>query len=145
MVAAAGTAAGLFTSLYGMLIYGVVFAAPFVALSLFPKAIESLPRSGIWMETVKIVFGFIELAAAVKFLWVPDLEWNLDFLPRNVVLAIFILIGIAQIAYLLGFYSFSSTEAEITPFPLGRGRGVGPGLTAMVLLPIRLSRTAPPT
>ena len=54
-----------------------------------------------WMETVKLVFGFIELAAAVKFLWVPDLEWNLDFLPRNVVLAIFILIGIAQMAYLI--------------------------------------------
>jgi len=145
VVAATGTAAGLFTSLYGMLIYGVVFAAPFVALSLFPKAIESLPRSGIWMETVKIVFGFIELAAAVKFLWVPDLEWNLDFLPRNVVLAIFILIGIAQMAYLLGFYTVGSSEAEIKPFQIGRGRWVGTVLTGLVLFPIGLSLTAAPT
>ena len=75
VVAAAGTADGLLTSIFGMRIYGGVFAAPFVALSLFPKALDRLPRSGSWMETIKIVFGFIEVAAAVKFLWVPDLEW----------------------------------------------------------------------
>jgi len=97
VVAAAGTADGLLTSVFGMVIYGVVFAAPFVALSLFPKALDRLPRSGSWMETIKIVFGFIEIAAAVKFLWVPDLEWELGILPRNVVLAIFILIGLLQI------------------------------------------------
>ena len=145
VVAASGTAAGLFTSLYGMLIYGVVFAAPFVALSLFPKALEDLPRSGVWMETVKIIFGFIELAAAVKFLWVPDLEWNLDILPRNVVLAIFILIGVAQMAYLLGFYTIGTSENEIKPFQIGRGRWVGTLLTGLVLLPIGLSLAAAPT
>ena len=145
VMAASGTAAGLFTSLYGMLIYGVVFASPFVALSLFPKALESLPRSGIWMETVKIVFGFIELAAAVKFLWVPDLEWNLDFLPRDVVLTIFILIGIAQITYLLGFYRLGSTEAEVKPFRIGWGRWVGTFLTGLVIFPICLSLAAAPT
>ena len=145
VVAAAGTAAGLFTSLYGMLIYGVVFAAPFVALSLFPKALEGLPRSGIWMETVKIVFGFIELAAAVKFLWVPDLEWNLGLLPRNVVLTIFILIGIAQMAYLLGFYMVGSSEAKIKPFQIGRGRWMGTVLTGLVLFPVGLSLAAAPT
>ena len=145
VVAASGTAAGLFTSLYGMLIYGVVFAIPFVALSLFPKALDGLPRSGVWMETVKIIFGFIELAAAVKFLWVPDLEWNLDFLPRNVVLAIFILIGVAQMAYLLGFYTIGTSENEIKPFQIGRGRWVGTLLTGLVLLPIGLSLAAAPT
>ena len=145
VVAASGTAAGLFTSLYGMLIYGVVFAAPFVALSLFPKALEDLPQSGVWMETVKIIFGFIELAAAVKFLWVPDLEWNLDILPRNVVLAIFILIGVAQMAYLLGFYTIGTSENEIKPFQIGRGRWVGTLLTGLVLLPIGLSLAAAPT
>ena len=145
VVAAAGTAAGLFTSLYGMLIYGVVFAAPFVALSLFPAALERLPRSGIWMETVKIVFGFIELAAAVKFLWVPDLEWNLGLLPRNVVLTIFILIGIAQMAYLLGFYMVGSSEAKIKPFQIGWSRWMGTVLTGLVLFPVGLSLAAAPT
>lgn len=145
VVAASGTAGGLFTSLYGMIIYGVVFAAPFVALSFFPTALERLPRSGIWMETLKIVFGFIELVAAVKFLWVPDLEWNLGLLPRNVVLAIFILIGIAQMAYLLGFYMVGSSEAKIKPFQIGRGRWMGTVLTGLVLFPVGLSLAAAPT
>ena len=145
VLAAGGTVTGFFTSIYGMLIYGLVFAAPFVALSLFPQALEKLPRSGFWMETVKIVFGFIELAAAVKFLWVPDMEWGLNFLPRNKVLIIFILIGIAQIAYLLGFYSLGSNNKEIKPFQIGKGRLVAIILTGLVIFPLVLSLNASPT
>jgi len=144
VVAAAGTADGLLTSVFGMVIYGVVFAAPFVALSLFPKALDRLPRSGSWMETLKIVFGFIEVAAAVKFLWVPDLEWGLGILPRNVVLALFILIGILQIGYLLGFFTIGSGE-KIKPFQIGKGRVIGILLTGMVLFPIGMSLASPPT
>ena len=144
VVAAAGTADGLLTSMFGMVIYGVVFAAPFVALSLFPKALDRLPRSGSWMETLKIVFGFVEIAAAVKFLWVPDLEWKLGILPRNVVLAIFILIGILQIGYLFGFYTIGSAE-KIKPFQIGKGRVIGILLTGMVLFPIGMSLASPPT
>ena len=142
--AAAGTADGLLTSIYGMVIYGVVFAAPFVALSLFPKALDRLPRSGSWMETLKIVFGFIEVAAAVKFLWVPDLQWELGILPRNVVLAIFILIGLLQIGYLFGFFTIGSAE-KIKPFQIGKGRVIGILLTGMVLFPIGMSLASPPT
>jgi len=144
VVAAAGTANGLLTSIFGMAIYGVVFAAPFVALSLFPKALDRLPRSGSWMETLKIVFGFIEIAAAVKFLWVPDLEWELGILPRNVVLAIFILIGLLQIGYLFGFFTIGSAE-KIKPFQIGKGRVIGILLTGMVLFPIGMSLASPPT
>ena len=144
VVAAAGTADGLLTSVFGMVIYGIVFAAPFVALSLFPKALDRLPRSGSWMETIKIVFGFIEIAAAVKFLWVPDLEWELGILPRNVVLAIFILIGLLQIGYLFGFFTIGSAE-KIKPFQIGKGRVIGILLTGMVLFPIGMSLASPPT
>jgi len=144
VVAAAGTADGLLTSIFGMMIYGVVFAAPFVALSLFPKALDRLPQSGSWMETLKIVFGFIEIAAAVKFLWVPDLEWELGILPRNVVLAIFILIGLLQIGYLFGFFTIGSAE-KIKPFQIGKGRVIGILLTGMVLFPIGMSLASPPT
>jgi len=144
VVAAAGTAGSLLTSLYGMVIYGVVFAAPFVALSMFPTALEKLPRSGTWMETIKIVFGFIEIAAAVKFLWVPDLEWKLGLLPRNVVLALFIIIGILQIGYLLGFFTIGSAE-KIKPFQIGKGRVIGIVLTGLVLFPIGMSLASPPT
>ena len=144
VVAAAGTAGSLLTSLYGMVIYGVVFAAPFVALSMFPTALEKLPRSGTWMETIKIVFGFIEIAAAIKFLWVPDLEWKLGLLPRNVVLALFIIIGILQIGYLLGFFTIGSAE-KIKPFQIGKGRVIGIVLTGLVLFPIGMSLASPPT
>jgi len=144
VVAAAGTAGGLITSLYGMVVYGIVFAAPFVALSLFPTVLEKMPRSGVWMETLKIVFGFIEIAAAVKFLWVPDLEWNLGLLPRNVVLGIFLIIGIILIGYLLGLYTIGTAE-KIKPFNIGKGRVVGIAITLMVLYPIGKSLNSPPT
>lgn len=144
VVAAAGTAGGLLTSLYGMSVYGIVFAAPFVALSLFPKALDRLPSSGAWMETLKITFGFIEIAAAVKFLWVPDLEWKLGLLPRNVVLALFLIIGSFMVAYLLGLFKMGSSE-NIKPFKIGKGRAVGLLLTGMVLYPIGMSLRSAPT
>ena len=92
--------------------------------SFFPKALDKIPNSGSWMETLKISFGFIEIAAAVKFLWVPDLEWSIGLLPRNVVLIIFILIGTALIGYLAGLFSIGASS-NVKPFRLGRGRIVG--------------------
>ena len=145
VVAAAGTAGGLITSLYGMVIYGLVFAAPFVTLSLFPKALDRLPSSGSWMETLKVSFGFIEIAAAIKFLWVPDLEWNLGLLDRNIVLALFIIIGIMLIAYLLGIYNVGHNTQNIKPFKVGKGRFVSIILTMLILYPITMSLASPPT
>ena len=52
------------------------------------------------METLKLSFGFIELAAAIKFLWVPDLEWGIGLFPRNVVLIIFIVIAGSSLPYI---------------------------------------------
>ena len=144
VVAAAGTAGGLLTSLYGMSIYGLIFAAPFVALSLFPKALDKLPNSGAWMETLKIAFGFIEIAAAIKFLWVPDLEWNIGLLPRNVVLALFIFIGLLLIGYLLGLFRVGSA-GNIKPFQLGKGRIVAIFLTLSIIYPITMSFLSAPT
>ena len=144
VVAATGTAGGMMTSLYGMTIYGIVFALPFVALSLFPKALEKLPNSGAWMETLKISFGFIEIAAAIKFLWVPDLEWGFDLLPRNIVLLIFIIIGISLILYLLGLYKIGTAE-NIKPFKIGKGRVISIVITGLVMYPIGMSLAHPPT
>ena len=144
VVAATGTAGGMLTSLYGMIVYGLVFAAPFVALSFFPRALDKIPNSGSWMETLKISFGFIELAAAVKFLWVPDLEWSIGFLPRNVVLIIFIIIGIVLIGYLAGLFSIGSSS-NVKPFRLGKGRIIGIIFTLFFLYPIVMSAIHPPT
>ena len=65
------------------------------------------------MEKVKVVFGFIELAAAVKFLWVPDLEWGLGLMPRSVVMILFIAIGIGVILYLSGIFSPLPNTAKV--------------------------------
>ena len=143
VIAASGTAAGLLTSLLGMTIYGLVFAFPFVVLSLFPSSLEKLPRSGIWMEKVKVVFGFIELAAAVKFLWVPDLEWGLGLMPRSVVMILFIAIGIGVILYLAGIFSPLPNTAKVNQ---KQTRGViGIIITFIILIPIILSLSSPPT
>ena len=144
VVAATGTAGGMLTSLYGMVVYGIIFAAPFVALSLFPKTLEKIPNSGSWMDTLKISFGFIELAAAVKFLWVPDLEWDIGVLPRNVVLIIFIIISLALIGYLAGLFRIGSST-NIKPFYLRKGRIFGIILTGLFLYPITMSVIHPPT
>jgi len=144
VVAAAGTAGSVLTSLYGMTIYGLVFAAPFVALSLFPKAIEKMPNSGSWMETLKIAFGFIEIAAAIKFLWVPDLEWGLGLLPRNIVLGLFIFIGLLLIGYLLGFFKVGTAD-NIKPLHVGKGRSVALVFTCLMLYPVVMSFFSAPT
>jgi len=144
VVAAAGTAGSVLTSVYGMTIYGLVFAAPFVALSLFPRALDKLPNSGTWMETLKIAFGFIEIAAAIKFLWVPDLEWGLGLLPRNIVLALFIFIGLLLVGYLLGLFRMGTAD-NIKPFQLGKGRVIAILITAFMLYPVAMSFASAPT
>ena len=141
VVAASGTATGLFTSLLGMTIYGVVFAFPFVILSLFPSSLEKLPRSGIWMEKAKVVFGFIELAAAVKFLWVPDIEWGIGLLPRSVVLSLFLLIGLCLIAYLSNLFSFQGSDVNDQKSI----SYMGIAITLIALAPIALSLFSGPT
>ena len=141
VVAASGTATGLFTSLLGMTIYGVVFAFPFVILSLFPSSLEKLPRSGIWMEKAKVVFGFIELAAAVKFLWVPDIEWGIGLLPRSVVLSLFLLIGLCLIAYLSNLFSFQGSDVNDQKSI----SYIGIIITLVVLAPLALSLFSGPT
>ena len=141
VVAASGTATGLFTSLLGMAVYGIVFAFPFVILSLFPSSLKKLPRSGIWMEKAKVVFGFIELAAAVKFLWVPDIEWGIGLLPRSVVLSLFLLIGLCLIAYLSNLFSFQGSDVNDQKSI----SYIGIIVTLVVLAPLALSLFSGPT
>jgi len=88
--------------LFGMIAYSATFALPFVLLALFPRALQALPTSGSWMNSVKVVLGFIEIAAAVKFLSNADLVLGLGLISRTLgiafVLVIFFLTGL----YLLG-------------------------------------------
>jgi thiol:disulfide interchange protein len=86
----------------GMLAFSTAFAFPFFLLALFPKWMQSLPKSGGWLNSVKVVMGFLEVGAAFKFLSNVDLVWGWETVSRNLVLAGWIAIAIVTSIYLLG-------------------------------------------
>lgn len=91
---------------FGMGGFGLGLALPFALFALFPGWLGSLPKSGGWLTIVKVVLGFLELALAVKFLSNADLVKQWGLLKREVFIAIWILIGIAIVLYLLGVIRF---------------------------------------
>ena len=93
--------------LIGMLAFSTVFALPFFVLALVPQWISQLPRAGGWMNSVKVAMGFLEIAAAMKFLSNVDLVWGWGIFTRSIVLAIWIALGIILSMYLLGKFQLS--------------------------------------
>lgn len=93
--------------LLGMLAFSVVFALPFFVLALAPQLVNQLPRSGGWMNSVKVAMGFLEVAAAMKFLSNADLVWHWGIFTRPVVIAIWIAIFVVLAVYLLGIFQLS--------------------------------------
>jgi len=88
--------------LLGMLAFSSVFALPFFALALAPQLVSTLPRAGGWMNSIKVAMGFLEVAAAMKFISNVDLIWKWGIFTRTFVLAVWIAIGIILAIYLLG-------------------------------------------
>uniref|UniRef100_UPI0040483D01 cytochrome c biogenesis protein CcdA n=1 Tax=Algoriphagus sp. TaxID=1872435 RepID=UPI0040483D01 len=86
----------------GMFSFGLAFAIPFTLFAIFPEWMQRLPKSGGWLNTVKVVLGFLELALAFKFLSIADLVYHWGILDRDVFLAIWIVIFSALGLYLLG-------------------------------------------
>ena len=114
--------------LLGMLIFSTVFALPFFVLATVPRLLSSLPKSGGWLNSVKVVMGFLEIAAALKFLSNVDLVWSSAYktgtalnygliFTREVVLIVWVIIGLAICAYILGLFKFrhDSPIKKITP------------------------------
>jgi thiol:disulfide interchange protein DsbD len=91
-----------FWAVVGMLAFATAFALPFFLFALFPRWLSSLPKSGGWLNSVKVVMGFLELAAAFKFLSNVDLVWRWETVSRNLVLAAWIAIALVAAIYLLG-------------------------------------------
>jgi thiol:disulfide interchange protein len=85
----------------GLLAYSATFALPFVALAMAPQLVSQLPRSGPWLARVKVVMGFLEIAAAMKFLSNADLVWSWGIFSRGVVLVAWIVTAAALAIYLL--------------------------------------------
>lgn len=86
--------------------FGLSWAIVFGLLALFPQALQSLPKSGGWMNTVKVVLGFIELGLALKFLSKADLVSKTFFLKRELFIVLWIIISIGLVLYLLGKIRF---------------------------------------
>ena len=86
----------------GLLAYSATFALPFVVLAAAPQLVSQLPRSGPWLARVKVAMGFLELAAAMKFLSNADLVWSWGIFTRDVVLVAWIAIAVALAIYIVG-------------------------------------------
>ena len=94
----------------GMLGFALALAIPFALFALFPSWLKSAPKSGSWMDTIKVVLGFIELAFSLKFLSVADLAYGWHILDREVFLSLWIVIFAALGFYLIGWLKFQIDE-----------------------------------
>ncbi len=92
--------------LVGMLGFSLAFALPFTLFAIFPNWLKSMPKSGGWLNTVKVVLGFVELALALKFLSIVDQVYHWNLLNRDVYLALWIVIFAFLGFYLLGKITF---------------------------------------
>ncbi|MNK31577.1 Thiol:disulfide interchange protein DsbD precursor [compost metagenome] len=92
--------------------FGLAWALVFGLLALFPQALQSLPKSGGWMNTVKVVLGFIELALALKFLSKADLVSKTFLLKRELFIVLWIIIAIGLVVYLFGKIRFPHDDKK---------------------------------
>ncbi len=103
IVQSATSTMGPFTVMLG---FSTALAIPFALFAAFPAWLQSLPRSGSWMNSVKVVLGFLELALALKFLSVADMTMHWNILPYEVFMGLWVLIFGAMTAYLFGLIRF---------------------------------------
>ena len=118
-VLAATTGGEWFYPILGMIFFSAAFASPFVLLAMFPSWVESLPKSGSWMNIAKVLLGFIELAAAFKFLSNADLVWEWGLVSRPFAIAAWITISFLAGLYVLGVFAM---RHENKPESIGTGR-----------------------
>lgn len=138
---------------FGMGGFGLALALPFALFALFPNWLNSLPKSGGWLNTVKVVLGFIELALAFKFLSNADLVEHWGILKRELFIGIWILIGIGLVLYLFGVVRFphDGPKKKLSKIRIGIGSLVLlfviyliPGLTNTASANLKLLSGFPP-
>ena len=117
----------------GMTGFAIALAIPFTVFALFPTMLKKMPKSGGWLNTVKVVLGFIELALSLKFLSVADLAYGWRILDRETFIALWIAIFGVMGLYLLGMFRFKSG---------GEPKSSGIGVTRFFLALVSLSFTA---
>ncbi len=102
-----------------MLGFAITFALPFVLFAIFPSWLNSLPKSGGWLNSVKVVLGFVELALAFKFLSQADLVYNWGILDRDVFIAIWVVLAMLMGLYLIGKIKFPH-DSDMPRIPVMR-------------------------
>ncbi|GAC1370691.1 MAG: hypothetical protein NVS3B25_13050 [Hymenobacter sp.] len=107
------------TPIVGMLGFSLAFALPFTLFAIFPSWLKSLPRSGGWLNTVKVVLGFVELMLALKFLSTADLAYHWHLLDRDVYLVLWIVLSALLGFYLLGKFRLSH-DSPLDHLSVGR-------------------------
>ncbi|PIE24754.1 MAG: hypothetical protein CSA62_02665 [Planctomycetota bacterium] len=117
---AAGAKQGYARMTLGMAVFGLTMAIPFVILSMLPSKLKSMPRSGNWMNTLKVVLGFIEIAAALKFFSNAELDLKLHILPRELFLLLWFGIFLVAALFLFGIINLKGEAKE----------GIGPSRMA---------------
>jgi thiol:disulfide interchange protein DsbD len=105
--------------LIGMFFFGLAFATPFTLLAVFPSALNKLPKSGAWLNAIKVVFAFILLAFGLKFLSNIDQVYGFEILNREIYLAIWIVIFFLLGMYFLGKIKFSH-DSDLPFISVGR-------------------------
>jgi len=106
----------MFRIVLGMGVFGLTMAIPFVLLSLVPGRLQRMPRAGEWMHVLKVFLGFVELAAALKFLSNSDLVWNWQVLSRELFLVLWFGIFLVAALFLFGLIRLKGeSEREIGP------------------------------
>lgn len=136
----------------GMLGFAIALAIPFTFIAIFPKFLNKLPKQGSWMNTVKVLLGFFELAFSLKFLSVADMAYGWGILSRDTFIALWIVIFFLAGLYILGYLRFKD-EKKLDGVSVWRLFGGGASLAfAIYLLPglwgaplTVVSAFAPPT
>ena len=112
LLVAVSTQGSIVAPTIGMLGFAIALAIPFTLFALFPSLLKSAPKSGGWMNVIKVTLGFIELAFALKFLSVADLAYGWHILDREVFLSLWIVIFGLLGFYLLGWLKFPHDAPE---------------------------------
>lgn len=107
-----GSSGALLAPAVGMLGFALALSLPFVLFAMFPAWLKGLPKSGNWMNCIKVCLGFLELAFSLKFLSVADLAYQWHLLDRETFLALWIVIFALMGAYLIGWVRFPHDEDE---------------------------------
>ena len=113
------TSGEVWSPIITMLAFSTAFALPFTIFAFFPSMLKKLPKSGGWLNSVKVVLGFIEVALGLKFLSVADQVYHWNLLDREVYLAIWIVVFSLLGLYLLGKIKFAH-DSEVKHLSVGR-------------------------